>query len=190
VSRLRPVRVAWRWFSLQEVNRAQDAPHAWEDEASREWPMLRALVAARRLGAEQARRLYVALCEARHERGEDVPDVEGLAALAMSAGFPDSFVASALDDASTSVEAREEHEGAVARFSAFGVPTVVLDAGAGPAVFGPVLSPVPQGEEAASLFDAVVALVRRPEFFELKRTRTAPPDVGRYRATQARATQA
>jgi hypothetical protein len=46
------------------------------------------------------------------------------------------------------------------------------------AISGPVLSPVVTGDEALDLWDHVVALARTPNFFELKRSRTALLQLG------------
>jgi hypothetical protein len=43
------------------------------------------------------------------------------------------------------------------------------------AVFGPVVSPVPRGEDAGRLWDAVTILGMVDGFFELKRSRYRPP---------------
>ena len=44
--------------------------------------------------------------------------------------------------------------------------------------FGPVVSRVPAGADATRLWDAFVTLNTMGEFWELKRTRTAPPEFG------------
>ena len=43
------------------------------------------------------------------------------------------------------------------------------------ALFGPVISPAPKGEEAGQLFDGFEKMTAYPGFFELKRTRTVGP---------------
>lgn len=54
-----------------------------------------------------------------------------------------------------------------------GTPVIQLE---GIAFFGPVLTRIPSGKEAADLFDASVKLAAYPHFFELKRSRTENPN--------------
>ncbi len=45
----------------------------------------------------------------------------------------------------------------------------------GKAIFGPVMSPVPHGEDAGRLFDGVKTVLATDGFFELKRGRDREP---------------
>jgi hypothetical protein len=166
VARVRPVDVRWKCLSLEEINRPRGTLHA-SHEASR--ASFRTLIVARRRGGEAAiDRLYAALGAARHERREDLADRRTVARALREAGLSEHLYDEALADPTTEHEYLAEHGAVVAR-GAFGVPTLVVDDG--PPIFGPVIDPVPRGEEAGVLYDHVDALVRIPTFFELKRSR-------------------
>jgi hypothetical protein len=71
----------------------------------------------------------------------------------------------------------EEHRALVERTRSFGVPTIVLDGGRGPAFFGPVVSELPTDEDAIELWHHVSWLTRYGNFSELKRHRLKRPDL-------------
>lgn len=165
-ARVRPLEVRWKCLSLEEINRVRGTLRD-AHQASR--VPFRVLVLARRRGGEEAvERLYVALGAARHERRHDLGDPATVQAALAEAGLSDTLYDDALADPSTEREYLAEHTEVVER-GGFGVPTLVLDGR--PPIFGPVIDPVPEGEEAGVLYDHVAALSRIPTFFELKRTR-------------------
>ena len=147
---------------------------------------LRVLVAARRLGGEQAiRAMYRELGEAHHERGEPLGEHATLrGALVGRRPRRRRSRPTPLADDSTLTEVLAEHAAAVER-GAFGVPTLSVD-GSAP-FFGPIVDRRITGEEAGRLWDIVAPVLAEPALFELKRNRTGRPDVGRHREPAAAA---
>ena len=167
---MRPVEVRWRFFSLEEVNKG-DKTVDWEN--GRSAPVLRVLALVRRQhGEDGVDRFYQALARARFEREQQFSDAGVCEKALEEAGLDPGLKAAALADPSTRDEVLAEHADIVARDGAFGVPTLVLDVGDGPGIFGPVIKPVPEGEAAGELWDRVYWLLRQPGFFELKRARS------------------
>jgi hypothetical protein len=53
-----------------------------------------------------------------------------------------------------------------------GTPVISVN---GTSFFGPVVSPIPRGQDAARLWDGVMLVTKTDGFFELKRSRTRDP---------------
>ena len=93
------------------------------------------------------------------------------------AGLDPDFYDRAVDDDATWQTVRKEHETLVGETGAFGVPTLRLDGGRGPSMFGPVIKEVPTDGDAVDLFDHTVWLMRSANFYELKSGRPDLPDL-------------
>jgi len=166
VAKVRPIDVHWKFLSLEEINRPAGT---LKDSHLQSRGPFRAMTLARRLGGEDAvDKLYLALGRARHDRDEDLSETSVVTAALEEAKLSPSLLEEALSDPSTEQEYLAEHEAVVER-GGFGVATLVID-GSDP-IFGPVIQPVPSGEEAGRLFDHVASMSTLPFFFELKRNR-------------------
>jgi predicted DsbA family dithiol-disulfide isomerase len=188
VARVRPISLQHKFFSLAEVNRGREEGRAKEAHAASMAALRVMALARRRHGDDAALRLYTALGEARHERGDQLGEVPVVHAALKQAGLDSGLHSEALADPETEREVLAEHQAVAERFRAFGVPTIVLEDGEGQAMFGPIVRTVPRGEAAGELWDHVSWLMRQGDFYELKRERSGNPDIGRLRAEAAAAT--
>lgn len=166
VAKVRPLDIHWKFMSLEEINRPAGT---LKDSHLQSRGPFRAMVLARRAGGEEAvDKLYLALGKARHDQQEDLSEATVVQAALRAAGLSEGLLDEAMRDPSTEQEYLAEHK-AVSEKGGFGVATLVID-GSDP-IFGPVIDPVPSGEEAGSLFDHVKAMSTLKYFFELKRNR-------------------
>lgn len=115
---------------------------------------------------------FMKLVDAYLANAEDVKPkvVEALAAAGLDAGYIDAFDDDAFDqvlgDSHLAVPAGEQKQELI------GVPTISVDGSA--ALFGPVISEVPEGEHVVKLWEAFSTLALNPDFFELKRATGRP----------------
>jgi len=178
INRVAPERdlaIEWRPISLLFKN-GMDADHPFHAKASRTRNLLRVVESVRAAGhADRIGELYTAFGTCIHLRGETEFDV---AEVLTEVGL-DPVHAGALDDESFDDTIRAAMaDGLSLTGNDVGTPIIAIEGRAGRAgVFGPVITKLPALDDALRLWDGFVALVETDGFFELKRTRTAGPDM-------------
>lgn len=177
----RGLTVDWRLLSLATLNEGKDIPEQYRDGMARGWRASRLLAATdQRHGQEAMARLYTEIGTRIHGYVGPGPldghpterrtlDTEVLSESLAAAGLPADLIEAA-DDTTLDDAVRDSHTAGQARVGTeSGSP--ILAFGDGPGFFGPVVVPVPDGESAEKLFDAVRLLSAVPEFSEIKRSR-------------------
>lgn len=167
----RPVSVTWRLMSLGILNEGKEIPEQYRAPMVQGARALRVLAAAEEAGGQDAlSRLFTVLGTRRHVDGEDFSDSVLQAAVA-EAGL-DPAVAAAADDPGYDARIKASHEEGQRRVGTeSGSPVTAIAGGAG--YFGPVVVPVPAGDDALRLFDALSLLASVPAFSELKTARAS-----------------
>lgn len=167
--KVRPIDITWRFFSLEVVNRKEGVTPDVQHDGS--WAAERTLALARHLGGNDAvERLYLTLGAAQHGRKESIKDIAVIQAAVKQANLDPEIVKTALDDESTIKEVLSDHEEAVHRYRAFGVPTIAIE-GSDVGFYGPIIQFVPRGEDAGEMWDHLEWALHQPNLFELKRDR-------------------
>ncbi len=172
------ISIDWAFFCLDVVNR-QEGVDPLTIEA-RSGPVLRtASLLRERVGRDAVGELYRALGTRvwESELPLEVDDLDGIRASLKEIGADPMLLDEALADPGTWEAVVQEHQALVDRTGVFGVPTIVLDAGDGPAIFGPVIYKVPDDDEAVELWRHTIWMVRYGNFAELKRGRGGLPDL-------------
>jgi 2-hydroxychromene-2-carboxylate isomerase len=167
----RNLTVGWRLLSLAVLNEGKELPPQFAGALANSWLALRVLLATDRAHGQAAMaELYTQLGTRVHWDGRTL-DKELIAEAVDAAGLPADLV-DAAEDTGLDDAIRESHAAGQARVGTeSGSP--ILAIGDGPGFFGPVVVPVPEGESAEKLFDAVRLLSAVPEFSELKRSRNS-----------------
>ncbi len=171
VQRLSSLRVHWKFFSLEVINHEAGKKMPWERAISYGWTPLRIAAWLRRIDNDLCGAWYLASANALHIEGRRPYEEATARELLASIGAPKDTWESALDDATTHDDVREDHEHAVNSLGGFGVPIIVPATGR--AIFGPVIVPAPMDDDAMRLWRLVRDASEFPHFFELKVPKTA-----------------
>jgi 2-hydroxychromene-2-carboxylate isomerase len=173
VAGLRNLDITWHQMSLAVLNEDRDdLSDFYRAFLPRALRYTRLVAAVTELHGQQAvKPLYDALGTRIHlgqRKDVEAVIVESLAEIDLPASL-----AQYADTDEFDVQMRASHFDGINRVGAdVGTPVIAVG---GHAFFGPVISPAPKGDEAAALWDGVVAVSSYEGFFELKRSRTRDP---------------
>ena len=176
------LRLRWRWFSLEEVNRVDGRKHPWERYWAWGWSLLRigawlrdnaadgdgaAGVAA---GDDAVDPWCAAAGRALHVEGRKVHTPDVARQVLAEAGLDPAVVDAAVADPATHDVVHADHR-RVVDLGGFGVPTLVFSGER--ALFGPVVREAPEGPDALRLWDLVTGWLEFPALYEVRRPKTS-----------------
>jgi 2-hydroxychromene-2-carboxylate isomerase len=162
--------IAWRFFSLEEINRPDGKRHPWERPIAYGWTPMRVAAWLRRIDMGLCDRWYEACGKALHLDGRRFYDREVAITLLGDIGAPPTAWDDALADPTTHDDVRSDHDHAVATHGGFGVPIIVFPNGR--PVFGPVVVPAPVSAEALKLWELCTLYSEMSGLFEIKTPKT------------------
>ena len=148
-------------------------PEEYRESLAKAWGPVRIVIAAQQeYGEEITLPLYTALGTRFH--AEKLPNERATTRPRWRrSGLPLRLADAAETDAYDEALIASHHEGMDPVGQDVGTPVIHIQ---GTAFFGPVVTPIPRGEEAGRLWDGVVLVSSIDGFFELKRTRDPRPD--------------
>jgi 2-hydroxychromene-2-carboxylate isomerase len=168
----RDLDVTWHIMSLAVLNEDQDVSDDYRAFFPRALRYTRLVAAVgEREGQDTVKPLYDALGTRIHPGGRT--DVDAIIAESLAEVGLDASLAAFADTDEYDEPMRASHLDGIGRVGQdVGTPVIAIG---DIAFFGPVISPIPRGEQALSLWDGLVAVASYDGFFELKRSRTRDP---------------
>ncbi len=181
------VALTWGLYSL-ELAGAEPPATTFADTRVRAERALRTAAAVRSEHGHAATGAFLRAFGTRlHEQGERLSRAETTHGALADAGLPTALADQAMADEAHAKAVLADHHWLADRTDDPGVPQLVLDAGEGPAVFGPVIAEPPADDAAArELLDHVRWFARADGVYELKRDRDRDPPLASVRRMRAR----
>ena len=173
VEQVRPVQASWHIMSLAYLNLRPDRELSDEYKKRMEqaWgPVRICAAAAREKGDEILLPLYTAIGTKFHN--EKRRDLDALKDAVTEVGLAESVLEAATSDEYDEEIRKSHHTGIDLVGEEVGTPIIRFRDFA---VFGPVVTPIPRGENAGRVWDAVEILSGVDGFYELKRSRDRAP---------------
>lgn len=172
VEKVRDVHVDFHVMSLSVLNEGRDLPPDYRRMLDEAWSPARVALAVESGHGQQALRDFYTAIGTRFHPGEEPRTRETIEGALADVGLPVTLADLGETDAHDGDLRASHHAGMDPVGDEVGTPVIHLN---GKALFGPVISPAPKGEEAGNLFDGFAKVTAYPGFFELKRTRTVGP---------------
>lgn len=177
VSVPRDLDVTWSVMSLAVLNEGKDIPAEYAERLATAWKPVRVCIAAEvEFGKSVLGPLYTAMGTRIHVQGSKDYDTIIAESLA-EVGLPEALAAAA-DSENFDAQLRASHARGISLVGEdVGTPIIAIPGPSGEPVafFGPVITPMPVGEEALRLWDGALLVASVPGFFEIKRSRTQDP---------------
>lgn len=172
VEKVRDVRTTFHLMSLAVLNEGRELSPGYREMMDAAWGPARVALAVEEAAGSDALRIFYTAIGTRFHPGGEPKDRETTALALADAGLPAGLIDAYDTDANDDALRHSHHEGMDPVGDEVGTPVIHVN---GMALFGPVISPAPKGEQAGELFDGFVKVTAYPGFFELKRTRTVDP---------------
>lgn len=172
VEKVRDVKTRFHVMSLSVLNEGRDLDPGYRELMDNSWGPVRVCIAVERDHGQDALAAFYTALGTRFHPGDEPRTRATIEAALADCGLPTELADAADTDADDAALRASHHEGMDPVGDEVGTPVLHIN---GMAIFGPVISPAPKGEEAGRLFDGVTAVTAYPGFFELKRSRDVGP---------------